>query len=120
VDPQRGSAAAASARVLPAHLESNFINPEYRGAQPIECLRTPLGAIGAISARGAKDFDGRDILAEIENAGDNVGIVTLAPELDGALDLIRRLASRGRRVSLGHSGATLAQSRAAIPRVLAA
>jgi hypothetical protein len=30
-----------SARVLPAHLESNFINPEYRGAQPADCLRTP-------------------------------------------------------------------------------
>ena len=34
------------ARVLPAHLESNFINPEYRGAQPLECLRA--------SARGAR------------------------------------------------------------------
>lgn len=29
-----------AARVLPAHLESSFINPEYRGAQPIEWLRT--------------------------------------------------------------------------------
>ena len=29
------------ARVLPAHLESNFINPEYRGAQPADCLRLP-------------------------------------------------------------------------------
>jgi N-acetylglucosamine-6-phosphate deacetylase len=73
-----------------------------------------MGAIGAMGARGAGDFDGRDILAEIEIAGDSVGIVTLAPELDGALDLIGRLVSRGRRVSLGHSGATLAQSRAAI------
>ena len=26
---------ALAARVLPAHLESNFINPEYRGAQPM-------------------------------------------------------------------------------------
>ena len=31
--------AQVAARVLPAHLESNFINPEYKGAQPIECLR---------------------------------------------------------------------------------
>ena len=30
-----------SARVLPAHLESNFINPAYSGAQPAECLRVP-------------------------------------------------------------------------------
>ena len=65
-------------------------------------------------ATGADDFDGRDILAEIDAAGDSVGIVTLAPELEGALDLIRHLVSRGRRVSLGHSGATLEQSRAAI------
>ena len=35
---------AGAARVLPAHLESNFINPEYRGAQPIACLRSPRGA----------------------------------------------------------------------------
>ena len=61
-----------------------------------------------------EEFTGRDILAEIDAAGDNVGIVTLAPELDGALDLIRHLVSGGRRVSLGHSGATLEQSRAAI------
>src|SRR3954462_748660 len=27
------------ARVLPAHLESNFINPEFKGAQPLACLR---------------------------------------------------------------------------------
>ena len=35
-----------SARVLPAHLESNFINPEYAGAQPSGCLRSPRAAAG--------------------------------------------------------------------------
>ena len=34
-----------SARVLPAHLESNFINAEYRGAQPSGCLRSPQAAL---------------------------------------------------------------------------
>ena len=116
----------SGARVLPAHLESNFINSDYRGAQPLGCLRTPLGAMGAtsaigaggaggaMSAGGAEDFDACDIVAEIDRAGDSVGIVTLAPELDGALDLIRHLVSGGRIVSLGHSGATLEQGRAAI------
>jgi N-acetylglucosamine-6-phosphate deacetylase len=33
-----------SARVLPAHLESNFLNPEYAGAQPVDCLRRPGAA----------------------------------------------------------------------------
>ena len=89
-----------AARVLPAHLESNFINHEFRGAQPADCLRPPT--------------DGGDILQEIDSAGDSVGIVTLAPELEGALDLIKRLASRGTRVSLGHSGATFAQAHAGI------
>ena len=110
----------AAARVLPAHLESNFINPDYRGAQPFECLRTPLDALGlprrsgAAAKAGAEDFDAADILAEIDRAGGAVGIVTLAPELDGALDLIRHLVSKGRRVSLGHSGADMEQGRAAI------
>ena len=89
-----------AARVLPAHLESNFINHEFRGAQPADCLRPPT--------------DGGDILQEIDSAGDSVGIVTLAPELEGALDLIKRLTSRGTRVSLGHSGATFAQANAGI------
>ena len=34
------------ARVLPAHLESNFINPDYKGAQPAACLRLPGSAFG--------------------------------------------------------------------------
>ena len=106
------TAAKAGARVLPAHLESNFINPEYRGAQPATCLRLPPSQAG--STHHDHGFDGRDILTEIDAAGDSVGIVTLAPELDGALDLIRHLVSRGRRVSLGHSGATLEQARAGI------
>ena len=106
------SAAKVGARVLPAHLESNFINPDYRGAQPASCLRLPPSQ--ARSAHHDHDFDSRDILAEIDTAGDSIGIVTLAPELEGALDLIRHLVSGGRRVSLGHSGATLAESRAAI------
>jgi N-acetylglucosamine-6-phosphate deacetylase len=110
--PAAASSAQAGARVLPAHLESNFINPDFRGAQPLACLRMPPSQVPSTHHR--HDFDGRDILSEIDSAGDNVGIVTLAPELEGALDLIRHLASSGTRVSLGHSGATLEQSRAAI------
>lgn len=100
-----------SARVLPAHLESNFINPEYRGAQPAECLRLPpapddAGRLG--------DFSGRDILDVMNAAGPDVGIVTLAPELPGAIELVTSLVSAGRRVSIGHSGADVDQAIAAI------
>ena len=103
------------ARVLPAHLESNFLNPEYRGAQPLECLRLPPRASAPPRAsRTEADFSGADILAEIEAARPDVGILTIAPELDGAPDLIGHLTSQGHHVSLGHSGATYEQGLAGI------
>jgi N-acetylglucosamine-6-phosphate deacetylase len=92
--------ASGGARVLPAHLESNFINPEYRGAQPLECLRLPT------NAQTDGDFSGAEILTEIHAASGDVGIMTIAPEIDGAIDLIRQLAAEGIWISLGHSGAT--------------
>ena len=101
-----------SARVLPAHLESNFINPEFNGAQPAACLRTPRGASGASGASGA--FTGDDILAVIARQRASVGIVTMAPELPGGIDLVADLVKHGHRVSLGHTGATYDEARAAI------
>jgi N-acetylglucosamine-6-phosphate deacetylase len=62
----------------------------------------------------AEDFDGADVLEEIEKAAPDVGIVTLAPELDGGLELVEWLSSRGHRVSLGHSSATYEQALAAM------
>jgi len=110
-----------AARVLPAHLESNFINPEYAGAQPAACLRTPAEAGRYVRGEGSAslssephDFTAFDILAEIERAAPDVGIVTIAPELDGGLELVAWLAARGHRVSLGHSGATYEQALDAI------
>ena len=103
------------ARVLPAHLESNFIAPDYKGAQPAECLRGPRrsevgGRRSEVGGRSGGSWTGDDILAEIADARPDVGIVTLAPELDGAIDLIRDLVAHGHHVSLGHSGATYEQA----------
>ena len=108
--PFRDATASASARVLPAHLESNFINPEFRGAQPLKCLRSPDEHRGAV----AWPFTGPQILEIIENSGPSVGIVTLAPELPGGIELVRALTSAGRIVSLGHSGADFDTAIAAI------
>jgi len=99
---------AGAARVLPAHLESNFINPEYKGAQPAACLRLPT------DARRDGEFSGRDILDVVEARQADVGIVTVAPEIDGALELIPRLVRAGHRVSLGHSAADYDEAVAAI------
>jgi N-acetylglucosamine-6-phosphate deacetylase len=99
-----------SARVLPAHLESNFINPEYKGAQPADCLRVP----DRPGPHDDRHFSGGDILYEIEAARPDVGIVTLAPELPGGLELVRVLVAAGHRVSLGHTGANVDEAIAAI------
>src|SRR5688572_9960988 len=115
------------ARVLPAHLESNFLNPQFKGAQPLDCLRLPPKAASRRSAEGEKadasrraprasngDWTGEDILNEIAAARPDVGIVTMASEIDGGLELIRELVSHGHHVSLGHSGATYAEAQEGI------
>lgn len=103
----RAAAAPGSARVLPAHLESNFISRAFKGAQPVECLRAPQDAPDG-------DFSGGDILDVIARARTEVGIITVAPEVAGVLELIPHLVQQGHRVSLGHSGATYEQARAGI------
>jgi N-acetylglucosamine-6-phosphate deacetylase len=112
----RLSPSSRAARVLPAHLESNFVNPEFAGAQPLECLRVPA----ALEARSTPlapvaepSFSGQEILDTIDAFRADVGIVTVAPELDGGLDLVGSLAAAGHRVSLGHSGADFDQAMAA-------
>jgi N-acetylglucosamine-6-phosphate deacetylase len=118
VEAARARPSADSARVLPAHLESNFINPEYNGAQPVYCLRTAGGSKSSNSSKSSNrsngEFTGDDILRVIASARPSVGIVTLAPELPGGIDLVRDLVTHGHRVSLGHTGATYEEARAAI------
>jgi N-acetylglucosamine-6-phosphate deacetylase len=94
--------AVHAAHVMGAHLESNFINPDYKGAQPREYLYSPSSS------------EAGPILEEVERGGRSVSIVTLAPELDGAFDVIRSLVESGVRVSLGHSGASFETAEGAI------
>jgi N-acetylglucosamine-6-phosphate deacetylase len=114
----RVAAEPGAARVLPAHLESGFINPEYRGAQPLEFLTTYENL--------AQEGDGSDFHRLGPIAGSlrkshpsplslpDVGILTLAPEMPGGMDLVRDAVAAGIRVSLGHSGATFDQGVEAI------
>jgi N-acetylglucosamine-6-phosphate deacetylase len=93
---RRAVAAAAPApgpRVLGVHLEGPFLSPRWPGAHDPAHLRPPdAGLIDGL--RG-------------------VALVTLAPELDGALEVIRALAGRGIVVSCGHSDADAAAAHAA-------
>ncbi len=59
-------------------------------------------------------FGADDILAVMQTARPDVGIVTLAPEIDGGLELIGDLARVGCIVSLGHSAASFDEGQAAI------
>ena len=102
----RTNGAAGSARVPGAHLESNFLNPEWNGAQPKTCLRLPFAP--------GDGYGGDDILGVIDRHRAAVAIVTVAPELPRGLDLVRHLARAGHRVSLGHTGATSEDAKAAI------
>ena len=92
-------AAGPRARVIGAHLESCFLNHDFRGAQPAEWLRTPAA--------------GREVLAVIDRHREAVAIVTLAPEIEGGQALLADLVRKGIRVSLGHSGATWEEAQAA-------
>ena len=81
------------------HLEGPFLSHAKRGVHPPEHLLAPDVAI----------FD-----RMFEAAGGQIRLVTLAPELPGALELATHATARGVRVSVGHSNATGEQTRAAI------
>ena len=87
------------ARPLGIHLEGPFLSHEKRGVQPAEHLLAPSIAT----------FD-----RLIEAAHGHVRLMTLAPELPGATELAAHATSRGVRVSVGHSNATAAETRATL------
>jgi N-acetylglucosamine-6-phosphate deacetylase len=105
-EAQLGAAVTAAraggpgAELLGIHLEGPYISYERRGAHSPAWLRTP---------------DPAETRRLLELAGGWLRIVTVAPELPGAADLIRELDAAGVTVSLGHSDCTYEQAREAIP-----
>jgi N-acetylglucosamine-6-phosphate deacetylase len=91
--------AEGQARILGIHLEGPFLSHKRRGAHPAKDLLPPDVAT----------FD-----RLFEAAEGQVRLMTLAPELPGALELAAHATARGVCVSLGHSDATAAETRAAI------
>ena len=86
-------------RVIGAHLEGPFLSPLRLGAHPIAARREPDPAL----------------LGRLLDAGP-VSEMTLAPERDGALELIDVLNARGVVASCGHSDATAEQAGRAFDR----
>src|ERR1700730_2928429 len=89
-------APAASDTILGMHLEGPFISAARLGAHPplnLEPRGTALERVAALPA---------------------LRMITLAPELDGALEALAELSARGVTVSLGHTDASLEQAQAAV------
>ncbi|MBE3563867.1 MAG: N-acetylglucosamine-6-phosphate deacetylase [Hydrogenibacillus schlegelii] len=85
-----GDFEAPGAALLGVHLEGPFLHPARAGAQPVEALRAPsLAAFRRLN----------------EAAGGRIRLITLAPELPGALELIPELVREGVVVSVGHTDA---------------
>ncbi|MGH9243156.1 MAG: N-acetylglucosamine-6-phosphate deacetylase [Acidimicrobiales bacterium] len=85
--------ATGGPRLLGVHLEGPFLSPARRGAHNPAFLRAPhAGLVEELLASGV------------------VSYMTLAPELPGAVELIRKLVARGIVVSLGHSDASAAEA----------
>lgn len=87
------------ARPLGIHLEGPFLSHEKRGVQPAEHLLAPSTST-------------LDRL--IDAARGHVRLITLAPELPGAVELAKHAIARGVRVSMGHSNATALEARTAV------
>ena len=87
------------ARPLGIHLEGPFLSHSKRGVHPPDLLLAPEIAT---------------FQKLYEAAEGKIRLMTLAPELLGAIDLAAYATARGVRVSVGHSNATAAETSAAI------
>ena len=94
--PGSGFTAPPGPRILGVHLEGPFLSPLRLGIHPVEHRRDP-------------DV----LLLERLLAAGPVRLVTLAPELPGADELIELLLRREIAVSCGHTDATTEQAQAA-------
>ena len=89
------------AEILGVHFEGPFISPARRGVHPLEWILPPS----------------IELFAKFRDAAQGAArILTLAPELPGALDLVAAACAVGCVVSLGHTDASYVQAMAAIDR----
>lgn len=90
---------AVRAEVLGIHFEGPFISPARRGVHPAEYLQLPSAAV---------------LEKLLHAAAGNAQILTIAPELLGAMPCIEAARNAGMVVAMGHTDATYEQARAAV------
>lgn len=95
---RRWSAGHPRSRLLGTHVEGPFLSPLRRGAHNPDWLLNPTA---------------ERISTLLECPAGPPMLITLAPELDGAMAAVERLVDRGVAVSIGHSDATAEQVSAA-------
>lgn len=83
------AAPIAGARLLGIHLEGPFLSPEYKGAMPEHLLKKGDAAL---------------FRRYQQAAGGTVRYLTVAPEVEGVVDMIREISGEV-AVAIGHSGA---------------
>ncbi len=96
---QQLSTGASQAEVLGIHYEGPFLNKVRRGVHPAEWIQLP-------SAELLQRF--------LRAAAGNARILTIAPELLGAIPCVKAAREAGLVVAMGHTDATYEQARAAI------
>jgi len=89
----------AGAEILGIHMEGPYINPEKKGAQKEEDIKK-------ISIKEFLEFN--------QASGNLICLVTIAPEMLGAIGLIKYLYKQGIIASVGHTNATYVQTQAGI------
>ncbi|HLK04240.1 MAG TPA: N-acetylglucosamine-6-phosphate deacetylase [Candidatus Acidoferrum sp.] len=99
IPKQHETCNAPHAEILGIHFEGPFLSKERRGVHPTSLLQLP-------SAEVLQRF--------LRAAAGNARILTIAPELLGAMPCIDAARSLGMVVSIGHTDATYEQARAAI------
>lgn len=87
------------AEIVGIHLEGPFIHPKRKGAQPEEFILLP----------SPSQFDEWQELAQ-----DTIRIVTLAPDQENGIALVKHLAEHGVIASIGHSDANFQDVVAAV------
>jgi N-acetylglucosamine-6-phosphate deacetylase len=89
------SSSSAGAKILGIHIEGPFLNPDHAGALDRKSFLEPSK---------------KDLARLVDGFEDVIRIITIAPELPGALNVIEICRERGFLVQMGHSDASYEQA----------